>query len=371
MNKYKLLVINLGGTSTKVGVYVNEKPLHVETIRHDTELLTRYPDFWDQYDSRKETILRFLANTGHDIATFDAIVSRGAPVKPIPSGTYYISQDMIADAKSRKYGNHPTSVGAKIALDLGEAHGIPALTVDPPCIDELIYQARYTGIPSMTRKSYYQALNQKATGRKLARELDKPYEAVNLVICHIGSGLSIAAHRKGKVIDVNNGLDGDGPLAMERAGTVPAGDLARLCFSGKYTFEEVYGMINGRGGICAYLGTKDGLEVEKRAKAGDKLAREIYDTMAYQIAQAIGACAVSLCGQVDAVALTGGLAYSDYLTKEIFKWCGFLGRNYIFPGEDEMESLVAGVLRCLRGSETICNYRQAASQLEAESPAVS
>lgn len=358
MNKKPLmLIINLGSTSTKLAIYKDEENLHNNTIRHEADIsFNKYNDIWDQYTFRKDVILSFVKEKGYKLTNFDLIVSRGAPVKPMKSGVYEINQLMIDDAKSRKYGNHPCGVGCAIAFDIANDVNIPAFTVDAPCIDELIPQARYTGWKGVFRKSFFQALNQKYVGRKLAEKLNKEYDELNAIIIHMGGGMSIAAHHRGKVEDVNNGLDGDGPMAPERAGTLPAGVILKEAFSGKYTYEQLYNMVNGKGGLYAILGTKDGKEVEKRIKEGDEIAKEVYDAMIYQIAKSIGAAAVTLKGNVDAIAFTGGLAYSEYIINEISRWCEFIAPIHTFPGEDEIRSLAEGTLLAISGEAEIQKY---------------
>lgn len=353
-----ILIMNLGSTSTKVAIYKDQTKLHQETIRHEGEsAFLNFNDIWEQYDFRKDIIKNFVKENGYDLSDFDLIVSRGAPVKPMNSGTYRINELMVQDAKSRNYGNHPCGVGCAIAFDLANELNIIALTVDAPCIDELISQSRYTGWKNVYRKSWYQALNQKSVGRKLAAELNKGYDELNAIIIHMGGGMSIAAHHKGKVEDVNNGLDGDGPMAPERAGTLPIGEVLKEAFSGNHTYEELYRMVNGKGGLYAIIGSKDGMEIEKMIKDGNKDAKEAYDAMIYQIAKSIGAAAITLKGKVDAIAFTGGLAYSEYIIEEVSKWCEFLAPIHVFPGEDEIESLVEGAMFAVKGEWPIQEYK--------------
>ncbi|WP_313164884.1 butyrate kinase [Sedimentibacter sp.] len=353
-----LLIMNLGSTSTKVAIYKNKECLHQDTIRHDKDTAFRaLNDIWEQYDFRKNVITDFVHQCKYKLSDFNYIISRGAPVKAMNSGTYRINEAMVNDAKSRLYGNHPCGVGCAIALDLADELNIIALTVDAPCIDEFIPQSRYTGWKDVYRKSFYQALNQKAVGRKLANELNRDYNDLNAVIVHMGGGMSIAAHHKGKVEDVNNGLDGDGPMAPERAGTLPAGEVLKYAYSGKYTYEQLYKMINGKGGLFSLLGTTDCKEIEQMIADGDKNAKEIYDAMIYQIAKSIGSAAITLKGEVDAIAFTGGLAYSEYIVNEISEWCSFIAPIHLFPGENEIESLAEGALSAISGELSIQNYK--------------
>lgn len=352
-----LLIMNLGSTSTKVAIYNNMECLHQDTIRHDKDAEFRaINDLWEQYYFRKNVITNFVSRCNYKLSDFNYIVSRGAPVKAMNSGTYRITESMVNDAKSKLYGNHPCGVGCAIALDLAKELNVFALTVDAPCIDEFIPQSRYTGWKDVYRKSFYQALNQKSVGRKLASKLDKSYNDMNAIIVHMGGGMSIAAHHKGRVEDVNNGLDGDGPMAPERAGTLPAGVVLKHAYSGEYTYEQLYKMINGKGGLYQLLGTTECRDIEQMIANGDNYAKEVYDAMIYQIAKSIGAAAITLKGEVDAIAFTGGLAYSEYITKEISQWCSFIAPIHLFPGENEIESLAEGALLAIEGKWPIQHY---------------
>lgn len=352
-----LLIMNLGSTSTKLAIYKNMKCLHQDTIRHDKDAEFRVMnDIWDQYSFRKNIVIKFVSQFNLKLSDFDYIVSRGAPVKAMNSGTYLINEAMVNDAKSRRYGNHPCGVGCAIALDFAKELNVVALTVDAPCIDELIPQSRYTGWKGVYRKSFYQALNQKSVGRKLANKLGKSYNDINAIIVHMGGGMSIAAHHKGKVEDVNNGLDGDGPMAPERAGTLPAGTVLKYAYSGEYTYDQLYKKINGKGGLYQLLGTTECRDIEQMIANGDNHAKEVYDAMIYQIAKSIGAASITLKGNIDAIAFTGGLAYSDYIITEISQWCGFIAPIHLFPGENEIESLAEGALLAIEGKWPIQQY---------------
>lgn len=351
-----ILVINLGSTSTKVGVSKAGEMLFTESVNHPAEEIKQFRTIIDQYDLRKNTILAVLSEKGFSLDAIDAIASRGGNMKPIPGGIYEICPAMIEDMKSGKFGQHPNMCGGIIAYELGKERNIPALTVDPPTVDEMGIYAGYSGIPQIKRQSSFHALNSKATARKIAVRLGKDYDNVNLITVHLGGGISVAAHRNGKVIDVNNSLDGDGPFSPERAGSLPVGDLVRLCFSGAYTKEQVLKLLQGGGGLVAYLGTTSGLEIEKRIAAGDSVAAEVFEAMAYQIAKEIGACATVLKGQVDAIALTGSLAYSQRLTESLKEKVSFISQVLLDPGENEMEALAAGAMRYFNGEEQLGTY---------------
>ncbi len=327
-----------------------------ESVSHPAEDLKEFKTILDQYDFRRKAILGVLTRNGISLDEIDGVASRGGNMKPIPGGIYEICPAMIDDMKSGKFGQHPNMCGGIVAYDLGKERNIPALTVGPPTVDEMCTSARYSGIPQIKRQSSFHALNQKATARKIAAELGKNYEEINLIVAHLGGGISVAAHRKGKVVDVNNALDGDGPFSPERAGTLPAGDLAKLCFSGDYTREQVLKLVQGGGGLVAYLGTTSGLEIEKRIIKGDDVAEEVFEAMSCQIAKEIGACAAVLEGRVDAIALTGSLAYSQRLTDSLKAKVSFIAHLLLDPGENEMEALAAGAMRYFNGEEKLSIY---------------
>ena len=351
-----LLVINLGSTSTKIAVSKSEDMLFTESVPHTAEELKKYQRIIDQYELRERTVLDVLAEKKVALEQLDGIASRGGNMKPIPGGIYEICPAMIDDMKSGKYGQHPNMCGGIVAHQLGKKLNIPALTVDPPTVDELCISATYSGIPLIRRQSSFHALNQKATARKIAAQLGRKYEDVNLIVAHLGGGISVGAHRRGKVVDVNNALDGDGPFSPERAGTLPAGDLVKLCYSGEYSREQVLRLVQGGGGLMAYLGTTSGLEIEKRITEGDMAAAEVFEAMAYQVAKEIGACASVLEGQVDAIALTGSLAYSERLVESLKRKVSFIAQVRLDPGENEMAALAAGAMRYFKGTEQLSIY---------------
>ena len=351
-----ILIINAGSTSTKVSVYQNEVPVVNETINHPLAELHNNPDVWTQYDNRKAKILALLKQKEISLEQLDVIACRCGPTKPVPGGIYRVTPAMLSDIKSRANGSHAAGVGTQIAFDLAESLKIPAVTMDPPLTDELANPARYSGHPLLPRKSSFHALNQKATARKVAQELGKPYEQLSLIVVHMGGGISVGAHYNGKVIDVNNALDGEGPFSPSRAGTLPTGALVELCFSGRCTREEVLGMISLKGGLMAYLGTTDIPEIERRIRSGDEKARDVLEAMAYQVAKEIGAAAAVLEGNVDAIALTGNLVKSQKIVDYIKKKTSFIAPITLYPGENEMEALALGALRFLRSQEQAKTY---------------
>ena len=351
-----ILIINPGSTSTKIGIFSAGEMKVNESVKHADEELRKFHTIWDQYDYRKDAILKFLADNETGMEEIDAIACRGGNVRPLPGGIYRVCPKMIADMKSGIYGGHPINVGGLVAFDLGNQYRIPVLTADPPMTDELCSFARYSGIPEITRTSSFHALNQKATARKIAAGLGKGYEEVNLIVAHLGGGISVGAHKKGQIIDVNNALDGDGPFSPERAGSLPAGDLVKMCFSGEYSKEQILKFLTGGGGLYAYLGTTNAIEIEKRIADGDEKAAEVYESMAYQIAKEIGACATVLEGNVDAIALTGSLVYSQVLLDSLKKRIAFIAPIYLNPGENEMEALADAAMRYLNHEEELAVY---------------
>lgn len=353
---FRMLIINLGSTSTKIAVYEDEMEMVKSTIKHSSEQLKMFSDVWEQYDFRKTMISSYLEQNGYNLEQFNAIVSRGGTIIPVPSGVYIINKKMLEDMKSGNFGKHACNVGCQICYDLGNELGVLPITVDPPASNEMMKIATYSGVPHIWRRGSFHVLNQKAIARRLAKDLNKKYEEMNIIIVHLGGGISVGAHQRGKVIDVNNALDGDGPFSPERSGSLPVGELVKICFSGQYTESEIHKMITGRGGMVAYLGTTDALDIEKRIKDGDKMALEVVEAMAYQIAKEIGAVAVAFNGDVEAITLTGGLSNWDRLVGLIKKRVAFLGPIFLYPGEDELQSLALGALGYLKGEVKCQKY---------------
>ncbi|MGQ9844872.1 MAG: butyrate kinase [Caldisericia bacterium] len=348
---FKILVINPGSTSTKIGLFEDEKPLFIEILRHDSETIKKYKKIFDQYDFRREIILNFLKNKNIILDSLSCVVGRGGLIKPVESGTYIVNEKMVEDLKESKRGEHASNLGAILAYEIAKPLNIPAFIVDPVVVDEMDEVAKISGLKGIERKSIFHALNQKAVARRAAKDLGKKYEEANLIVVHLGGGISIGAHKEGKVVDVNNALNGDGPFAPERAGGLPTQDLVDLCFSGKYTLDEMKRKLAGDGGFVSHLGTNDAKEVEKRIENGDNYARLVFEAMAYQISKTIGEMAAVLKGKIDAIVITGGIAYSKMLIELIKERVSFLGRILIYPGEDEMEALKEGALRVLRKEE--------------------
>ncbi|MBK1812487.1 butyrate kinase [Clostridium sp. YIM B02505] len=354
---YKMLIINPGSTSTKIGVYEDEKELIVETLRHSAEEIDSYATIYDQFQFRKNVIVNVLKEKNFDISTLDAVVGRGGMLKPMAGGTYEVNEAMIEDLKNGVQGQHASNLGGIIANEIAKEIGKKAFIVDPVVVDELEEVARLSGVPELPRKSKFHALNQKAVAKRYAKENGKSYEDVNLIVVHMGGGVSVGAHKNGKVVDVNNALDGDGPFSPERSGGVPSGDLIRLCFSGKYSQDEIYKKIVGKGGFVAYLNTNDARDVENAAAEGDKEAKLIYDAFMYQVSKAVGEYAVVLKGKVDAIILTGGIAYGKVVTDTITSNVGWIAPVVVYPGEDELLALAQGTIRVLSGEEASKEYK--------------
>ena len=354
---HKLLMINPGSTSTKIGVYEDEKEVLVETLRHSSEEIGKFEDIYEQFNFRKDVILNVLKEKNFDINTLDAIVGRGGLLKSIEGGTYAVNEAMLKDLKIGVQGQHASNLGGIIANEIGKTLDIPAFIVDPVTVDEMIDVARISGLPEIERKSIFHALNQKAVAKRYAKEIGKKYEDLNLIVAHMGGGVSVGAHEAGRVIDVNNALDGEGPFSPERSGGLPVGDLVKMCFSGKYTIEDIKKKINGKGGFVAYLNTNDAKEVIDKAQAGDEKCKLIFEAMGYQVAKEIGKCAAVLKGKVDAIILTGGIAYGKPMVSYIKERVEFITKVVVYPGEDELLALAEGGLRVLNGQEMAKEYK--------------
>lgn len=360
MNKiFRILAINPGSTSTKIALYENEQMVFQQALRHSSETIAQFKTIYDQLEFRMDLILDILRENSIDPATLDAVVGRGGNMKPVRGGTYQVNTPMLEDLKIGVMGQHASNLGGIIAHRIAQSidsENVPAYVVDPVVVDEFEEFARLSGMPEIQRKAKDHPLNQKAVARRAAKELGGTYDQFNFLVTHMGGGISIGVHKKGRIVDVNNCLDGDGPFSPERSGGLPVGSLIDLCFSGVYTKEEIRRKIVGQGGLVAYLGTNSGEEVQKRIKAGDAYAELVYKTMAYQVAKEIGAGAAVLGGHVDAIILTGGLAYDKEFIGWITERVGFISSVMVFPGEYEMIALAEGVLRVIRGQEIAQEY---------------
>jgi butyrate kinase len=350
MQRENLLVINPGSTSTKVAVFRNTENILQKNLNHSTDELAKYEKITDQFQYRQEMILEWLKEEKIEIESLAAVVGRGGLLKPMPGGTYKVTDAMIEDLKIGVQGEHASNLGGIIAKGIADGQGIPSFIVDPVAVDEFDDIARISGLPELPRKSLVHALNIKAVARRAAKDMNKDLSELNFIVAHLGGGISISPVEKGRIIDANNANDA-GPFSPERAGSVPVGALIKLCYSGKYTQAEMKKMTVGKAGLVGYLGTNDARDVIKMIENGDKKAELIFDAMTYQISKEIGAMATVLNGKLDAILLTGGIAYSNLLCEKISKRIQFIAPVKVYPGEDEMLALAEGTQRVLNGEE--------------------
>ncbi len=353
---YYILAINPGSTSTKIALYEDEKEVFTKTLEHPVEELEKYDNTQDQYEMRKDAVLSFLKEKNFDIKNLSAVVGRGGMLPPVKSGAYLVNELMLDTLKNRPVMEHASNLGAPIAYEIAKAAGVNAYIYDSVRTDELIDIARISGMPDIPRTSTSHVLNSRAMAIKAAKKYGKRYDEMNIVVAHLGGGISLSVHEKGRIVDIIS--DDEGPFSPERAGRVPCRDLIELCYSGKFDKRTMHKKLRGNGGIKAYLGTTDAREVEKMIEAGDENAKLIYEAMAYQIAKGIGELATVVEGKVDVIILTGGIAYSQMLTSWIKKRVEFIAPVEIMPGENEMESLAYGILRVLRGEEKAREYTE-------------
>ena len=353
---YVILVINPGSTSTKIGVFEDQKELFTEGISHSSEELAAFPTVASQYDFRRNRIEEILRKRGFDLSRLSAIVGRGGLLRPIPGGVYAVNESMKAELTAARYGEHASNLGGLIAGALASELHIPAYIADPVVVDELSDLARVSGHKLFQRISIFHALNQKAVARRWCRENGKKYTEANLIVAHMGGGVSVGFHEKGRVVDVNNALNGEGPFSPERSGTLPTLQLARLCFSGKYTEKEVSKMIAGQGGLVSFMGSNDMRVAENAFRAGDPAGALYYKAFIYQVGKAIGALAAAAHGKVDAVILTGGIAYGKEVVHGITEMCAFIAPVVAYPGEGELEALAQAGASALSGETAVQSY---------------
>ena len=352
----KSLIINPGSTSTKIGVFEDETLLFEETLRHSTEEISQYASIVDQKDFRKNIIVNLLNEKNFDINSLNMVVGRGGMLKPIPGGTYAVTDELLEDLKIGKQGQHASNLGGILAREIGDSIGVPSFIVDPVVVDEMMPIARYSGVPELPRTSVFHALNQKAVAKRYANEIGKAYTDLNLIVVHMGGGVSVGAHKNGRVVDIFNALDGDGAFSPERAGSVPSGALIKMCFSGQYTEKEVYKKFVGNGGLNAYLGTNDMRDVEKMVRAGDAKATEVRDAFVFQVSKDMGSMATVLNGKVDQIVVTGGIAYDKGVVAGLKERAEWIAPFTVYPGEDELLALVQGGLRVINGVEEAMKY---------------
>lgn len=353
----KILTINPGSTSTKIALFDGEQNVFQKNIKHSSEELAPFEKIADQFEFRKNVILCTLREASINISEIKYIVGRGGLVKPISSGIYEVNDKLVADLKTGVQGEHASNLGGLIAKDIAvQIADCKAYIADPVVVDELQEVARLSGHPLFERISIFHALNQKAIARTYAKEHGKKYEELNLIVAHLGGGVSVGAHYKGKVIDVNNALDGDGPFSPERTGAVPSGQLVKACFSGRYTWAQLKKMLCGQGGYVAYLNTNDAYEVEVKAQNGDQKAALVQEAMVYQVAKEVGAMSTVLKGKVDAILVTGGIAYGKPFVESLKEKISFLAPVFVYPGEDEMKALAMNAIMLHNGEMAAQKY---------------
>ncbi len=355
-NQPLILALNPGSTSTKISLFSGEDETISEALRHATDELVQYPRIIDQAGFRRAAIDAFLSSNSIDLSNLDAVIGRGGLLRPLESGVYQVNEPMVADVAVGKYGEHASNLGAILAQAIADVAGCPAFIADPVVVDEMDDVARLSGLPQLPRRSIFHALNQKSAAREAARRLGKEYEEINAIVAHMGGGCSVGAHRHGRVVDVNNALDGEGPFSPERAGTLPAGQVVELVRSGKYSQGELKKMLTGRGGLVAYCGTNSLEEIKERIGRDDEDAGMAFRAMAYQISKEIASHGATLAGSVDVIVLTGGMAYDEALVNEISRRISFLAPIEIIPGEREMVSLARAALSVLNGRVSAKEY---------------
>lgn len=358
MKNHRILAINPGSTSTKMAVFESATSIFLKTIRHSSDELRPFEKITDQLEFRKQLILNELSKENIDLTQIKIVIGRGGLIKPIESGVYEVNEAMIKDLYQGILGEHASNLGGLIAKEIADTlPDAKALIADPVVVDELQDVARISGHPLFERKSIFHALNQKAIGRLYSQSIDKNYEDLNLIIAHLGGGISVGAHLRGRVIDVNQALDGEGPMSPERSGTLPMGDFLKICFNEHYDLKTLKKLITGEGGFVAYFGTNDAYKIEMMAKGGDEKALLIQNAMAYQVSKYIGSAAAVLRGKVDAIILTGGVAHNKMITEYISEHVSFIARIMIYPGEDEMKALANNAIMVLN-KEVECKIYQ-------------
>jgi butyrate kinase len=348
---YKLVAMNLGSTSTKVAVFENEKQVFSVNVAHDANKLNEYKEIVDQFPYREETILQELAKNNISLEGTDAFIGSGGGLVSLVGGTYVVNETLLHHARIGFTIKHPKQIGSLLADKFARTYGAKAFVVNPPDVDEFDEVARVTGWKEAFRESRGHPLNQKECAQRFAQEIGKRYEDVNVVVCHAGGGLSITAHRKGKMVDSTDAVQGDGPMAPTRSGAIPVANVITMCFSGKYTERQMRELIVKNGGFVDHLGTSDMRDVIKMVADGDKYAKLVYDAFIYQIGKYIGAYSAVLHGKVDGILLTGGISHVKDVIEKITEMVGFIAPVKVFPGELEMDAMACGALRVLRGEE--------------------
>lgn len=356
MKSYKVFAINPGSTSTKIAMFEGDKEVFSKNVSHDAEKLKEFKEISDQFDYRKETILKELAEAGQTLEGVDAFSARGGGLVNVEGGVYKVGEKLLEHARVGYTVKHPATLGAQLADAFAKEYGGVAFVVNPPDVDEFTDVARVTGLKGIYRESRIHALNQKEIGIRYAAKRGKKYEDLNLIICHIGGGISVTAHNHGKMVDSNDIANGDGPMAPTRCGQLPVKDVVTMCFSGKYTEKEMREKITKTGGLVDHLGTSDAREVTEMIKNGNQYAKLIYDAMIYEIGKTAGSMAAVLCGKVDGIIFTGGISHDKYVVEKLTEMLSFIAPITVMAGEFEMEALAAGAIRVLRGKEEAKTY---------------
>ena len=351
-DEFRILAINPGSTSTKFAVFLNERPILVKNIRHSDAEMAQFRDrpILEQQQFRCAQIESALAEAGVNVNQLEAVVGRGGLLPPLPSGTYVVNTEMLEELRQARRGEHASNLGALLAHYIAQKCGVKAYVVDPVSVDEWPEIARLSGSALLKRQSLSHALNSKAVAKRYARECGKAYELLGLIVAHLGSGVSVSAHKDGRMVEVTNSRE-EGAFSSERAGSVPGMQLVDLCFGGAYTRAQVEALLFREGGLYSYLGTKDLAEVERRVASGDKNAKTVFGAMVYQIAKEVGSMAAVLCGSVDAILFTGGMAHSERLVSALTEHVEWIAPIVVYAGEDELQALTEGVLRVLRREE--------------------
>lgn len=354
---YNILVINPGSTTTKFSMYTNLVETFSQTIVHEPEDLNMYKQISDQQYFRKDLIVNILKTHNLDTSKFDAVIGRGGLIRPVSSGTYRANESMRKDLRKALNGEHASNLGGLIAHEIAKKiEGCVALIADPVVVDEMTAKAKITGHPLFEKKSIFHALNQKAVARTYAKDTHQKYENLKLIVCHMGGGITVGAHKYGKVIDVNNGYDGNGPFSPERAGTLPAGALIRLALDEDFEKANLKQILTGGGGLMAHLGTSKFTDVLEKLDQHEPKVQLIVDAFVYNIGKEIGALAASLNGKADAIILTGGIANSKWVIEKLKEMVGFIAPIHVYPGEDELRSLAENAYRVLKGEEQLKVY---------------
>ena len=356
MKSYKVCASNPGSTSTKIAMFEGDKEVFSKNVSHDAEKLKEFKEISDQFDYRKETILKELAEAGQTLEGVDAFSARGGGLVNVEGGVYKVGEKLLEHARVGYTVKHPATLGAQLADAFAKEYGGVAFVVNPPDVDEFTDVARVTGLKGIYRESRIHALNQKEIGIRYAAKLGKKYEDLNLIICHIGGGISVTAHNHGKMVDSNDIANGDGPMAPTRCGQLPVKDVVTMCFSGKYTEKEMREKITKTGGLVDHLGTSDAREVTEMIKNGNQYAKLIYDAMIYEIGKTAGSMAAVLCGKVDGIIFTGGISHDKYVVEKLTEMLSFIAPITVMAGEFEMEALAAGAIRVLSGKEEAKTY---------------